>query len=54
LIGVQTAEKNIPPNERLLNAEISSLDVDERNTAISVTIVLTNHSGQSTAATLTV
>ena len=53
LIGVQTAERNIPPNERLLNAEITNLDVDERNTAISVTIVLTNHSGQSTAATLT-
>lgn len=54
LVGVQTAERNIPPNERLLNAEITYLDVDERNTAISVTIVLTNHSGQQTAATLTV
>ena len=53
LIGIQTAERNIPPNERLLNAEISSVNVDERNTAISVTITLTNHSGQRTAATLT-
>jgi hypothetical protein len=53
LIGVQTAERNLPPNERLLNAEITNLNVDERNTTISVTIVLTNHSGQRTAATLT-
>lgn len=53
LIGVQTAERNLPPNERLLNAEITNLNVDERNTSISVTIVLTNHSGQRTAATLT-
>lgn len=53
LIGVQTAERNLPPNERLLNAEITNLNVDERSTSISVTIVLTNHSGQRTAATLT-
>lgn len=53
LIAVQTAERNIPPNERLLNAEIANLNVDEQNTAISVTITLTNHSGQRTAATLT-
>jgi hypothetical protein len=53
LIGVQTIERNLPPNERLLSAEISALDVDPRGTSIAVTIVLTNHSGQRTAATLT-
>lgn len=53
LIGVQTAERNIPPPERLLNAEIAGLTIDPQNTTIAVTIILTNHSGQRAAATLT-
>lgn len=53
LVGVQTAERNIPPSERLLAAEISAVSVDRQNTAISVTIILTNHAGQRTGATLT-
>lgn len=53
LIGIQTPERNIAPSERLLSAEITNLDVDKFNTSISVTIVLTSHSGRRTAATLT-
>lgn len=53
LIGVQTAERNIPPNERLLSANVAKVSASRQDTAISVTIVLTNHSGQTAAATLT-
>jgi len=54
LIGVQTAERNIPPAERLLSATVAKVSASRKDTAVSVTIVLTNHSGQSAAATLTV
>jgi hypothetical protein len=53
LINVQTAERNIPPSERLLSAEIKALNVDPQATAVYITVVLTNHSGQTGAATIT-
>jgi hypothetical protein len=53
LINVQTAERNIPPSERLLSAEIQALNVDPRSTSAFVTIVLTSHSGLRGAATIT-
>jgi hypothetical protein len=52
LIGVQTAERNIPPSERLLSAEIAGINADPANTSLAVTIVLTSHAGQRTAATM--
>lgn len=52
MINVQTAERNIPPSERLLSAEIQSLNVDPQSTSAFVTIVLTSHSGARSAATL--
>ncbi len=53
LISIQTPERNIPPSERLLSAEVSAVSADPQHTSVSVTIVLTNHSGQRTAATMT-
>lgn len=52
MINVQTAERNIPPSERLLSAEIQALNVDPQSTSAFVTIVLTSHSGARSAATL--
>ncbi len=52
VINVQTPERNIPPIERLLSAEISALTVDPSGTSLYVTVVLTSHSGQRGAATL--
>lgn len=52
LVGVQTSERNIPPSERLLSAEISGLTADRQNTQVAVTIVLTSHAGDRSAATI--
>lgn len=52
IVAQQTPERNIPPSERLLAAEISSISVDEKATAAYVTVVLTNHAGVKAAATL--
>jgi len=52
LINVQTSDRNIPPSERLLSAEIQNLTVDPSQTSAFVTIVLTNHTGRRGAATL--
>jgi hypothetical protein len=52
MVNVQTAERNIPPSERLLSAEIQALNVDPQSTSAFVTIVLTSHSGARSAATL--
>jgi len=53
LINVQTTDRGIPPSERLLSAEIQSLNVDSLSTSAFVTIVLTSHSGARGAATIT-
>jgi len=53
LINVQTTNRNIPPSERLLSAEIQALNVDPMSTTAFVTIVLTSHSGTRGAATIT-
>lgn len=52
MINVQTQDRNIPPSERLLSADIQALTVDPASTSIFVTIALTSHSGQTAAATL--
>jgi len=52
LIGVQTAERSIPPSERLLSAEILGLSADRQNTQVAVTVVLTSHAGARSAATI--
>jgi hypothetical protein len=52
MINVQTADRNIPPSERLLSAEIQALTVDPQSTTAFVTIVLTSHSGARSAATI--
>jgi hypothetical protein len=53
VINAQTQDRNIPPSERLLSADIQALTADPRSTSIYVTILLTSHSGQTGAATLT-
>ncbi len=53
IVGVQSAERNIPASERLLSAEIGGLSVDPANASIYVTVILTSHSGKRGAATLT-
>jgi hypothetical protein len=52
IINVQTQERNLPPSERLLSAEITGLTIDPRGTSVFVTIVLTSHSGARGAATI--
>lgn len=52
LINVQTTDRGIPPSERLLSAEIQSIDVQPELTSAFVTLVLTSHSGARSAATL--
>lgn len=52
LIRLQTAQRAIPANERLLNAEIVGLTIDPVNTSIYLTILLTTHDGSRSAATL--
>jgi hypothetical protein len=52
MINVQTVDRNIPPSERLLSAEIQALTVDPQSTTAFVTIVLTSHSGARSAATI--
>lgn len=53
LINVQTADRSIPPSERLLSAEIQSINADPHSASTYVTIVLTSHAGSRGAATLT-
>jgi hypothetical protein len=52
IIAAQTPERSIPASERLLSAEISNLTADPANAAVYVTIILTSHAGQRSAATL--
>lgn len=52
IISVQTPERNIPPIERLLSAEIGGITLDPAGTALYVTVILTSHSGVRGAATL--
>ncbi len=52
IISVQTPVREIPPTERLLNAEITSITPDPANTSLFVTILLTTHSGDRAGATL--
>lgn len=52
IISQQTPEPSIPPSERLMSAEIASLEADPQNTTIYVTLILTTQSGQRSAATL--
>jgi hypothetical protein len=53
LINVQTSDRTLAPSERLLSAEIQSLNVDPGSTSSYVTIVLTSHAGTRGAATIT-
>jgi hypothetical protein len=53
LINVQTSDRSIPPSERLLSAEIQSINADPHSASAYVTIVLTSHAGSRGAATLT-
>lgn len=52
IVRSQSATREIPNNERLLEAEITALTPDAEATALYVTIVLTNHAGQRAGATL--
>lgn len=52
IVGTQTPDRTIPDSERLLSADVSSLDVDPINAAVYVTILLRSHSGRSAAASL--
>lgn len=52
IIAVQAAERAIPPNERLLSAEILGLNADPTTTTLYVAITLTNHAGETAAAAL--
>lgn len=54
IIGVQSRYgKSIPPDERLLNAEIVSLNMDPQNGAIYISISITTHAGRRAISTLT-
>lgn len=53
-IAAQTPVPNIPPEERLLAAEIADLTADQENAAIYVTIVLTNFTRQRAGAALAI
>lgn len=53
IISVQSPRRNIPAEERLLNAEIANLSIDAATSNIDVTIVLTSHTGLRTGSTLT-
>lgn len=52
IVGVQASDRNIPPNERLLSAEVANVSVDPQNGSITLTVLLTNHSGTTAAATI--
>jgi hypothetical protein len=51
IIAVQTPVASIPKSERLLSAEIAGLTPDEANTTVYVTVVVTSHTQQRSAAT---
>lgn len=48
----QSRQREIPPQERLLAAEIMSLNTNPAQTSLHVSIVLTNHAGQRVGSTL--
>lgn len=52
IVGVQTSNPNIPPNERLLSAEVINVELNRQEGSLNVTVSLTNHAGQTAAATL--
>lgn len=52
IINTQSVDRNIPPNERLLSADISALALDQANGALQMTIILTSHAGRTAAASL--
>lgn len=52
VINVQTSNRNLPPSERLLDAEIKTLDVDPLSTSVFLTVALTSHSGRVGTASL--
>lgn len=52
LIAAQTPYTGIPPAERLLSAEVVSVAEDPTNAQINVTVVVTSHDRQRSAATL--
>lgn len=52
ITSVQAATPRMPPEERLLSAEIAGLFVNPADTSINVTIVLTSHTGQRAGAAL--
>jgi hypothetical protein len=54
IIASQAVDRRIPPSERLLEAEILSMNADPQQTSVSFSVRLTNHSGQSGAAALVV
>ncbi len=53
VMSTQASDRNIPPSERLLSAEISGMDVNPESTEVSVTVIITSHAGVRSAATLT-
>jgi len=54
IIGVQSGYgRSIPPDERLLNAEVVNLNMDPQNGAIYLSVSLTTHAGRRAIATLT-
>lgn len=52
ITSIQAASPRLPPDERLLSAEIAGLVVNPEDTSVSVTIVLTSHTGQRAGASL--
>jgi hypothetical protein len=52
IISVQTPLREIAPSERLLSANIVSLDSDPQNGALSMSVELLSHSGQRGLATI--
>lgn len=52
IISAQTADRTIPPSERLLSAEIMGLRPDLDSGTLYMTVVLTSHAGARSAASL--
>jgi hypothetical protein len=52
IIRVQSPIREIPPSERLLEAEVTAVTPDPTTASLFMTVVLTSHSGQRAGATL--
>jgi hypothetical protein len=52
IVGVQTSNPSIPPSERLLSAEVINVELNRQEGSLHVTVSLTNHAGETAAATL--